>query len=186
MLSAVLHFCISMVKKYFRPIIEAIAAHHSRLVSQEDMAGILNILQTGGPVTTLSGKQASLCGMDAYQKAVNAFHADFPNFRFPKKRDLLPSNARDSQEGSMLYTRMLFSCLVDADYTASSVHPVEEGQALDAAAGLQNLYSYCQTLRAKSGADPVLNTFRDQLFQRCGQAGEQDGGLFTLTAPIGT
>lgn len=173
-------------KKYFRPIIEAIAAHHSHLVSQEDMAGILNMLQTGGPVTTLSGKQASLCGMDAYQKAVNAFHADFPDFRFPKKRDLLPSNAHDSQEDSMLYTRMLFSCLVDADYTASSDHAVEEGQALDAAAGLQNLYSYCQTLRTKSGADPVLNTFRDQLFQRCGQAGEQDGGLFTLTAPTGT
>lgn len=173
-------------RRSFRPMIEAIAAHHSHLVSQEDMAGVLKMLQTNGSVTTLSGKQASLCGMDAYQKTVNAFRADFPDFRFPKKRDLLPSNAHDSQEGSMLYTRMLFSCLVDADYTASSIHPVEEGQELDTAAGLQNLYTYYEDIQTKSGADPVLNEFRNQLFERCGQAGEQDSDLFTLTAPTGT
>lgn len=168
-----------------RPIIEAIAAHHSHLISQEDMAyALADVVQKSYPVPTPCGKQASLRGVDAYHTAYTAFQSDFPDFRLPKKRAFLSPGP--SQEGSMLYTRMLFSCLVDADYTASSTHPVEDGAALDTAAALKNLYDYCQTLRAKSGADAVLNTFRDQLFQRCGQAGEQDGGLFTLTAPTGT
>ena len=86
----------------------------------------------------------------------------------------------------MLYTRMLFSCLVDADYTVSSGISQEEKLTLDVSDGLKNLYAYRQTLGEKSGADPVLNQFRNRLFECCGEAGEQEGGLFTLTAPTGT
>ena len=86
----------------------------------------------------------------------------------------------------MLYTRMLFSCLVDADYTASSHTPPEEGPPLDVSTALKNLYDHCKALRKHSGADPVLNQYRTRLFERCGQSGEQNGGLFTLTAPTGT
>ena len=86
----------------------------------------------------------------------------------------------------MLYTRMLFSCLVDADYTASSHTPPEEGLPLDVSTALKNLYDHCKALRKHSGADPVLNQYRTRLFERCGQSGEQNGGLFTLTAPTGT
>lgn len=32
----------------------------------------------------------------------------------------------------------------------------------------------------------MLNQYRTRLFERCGQSGEQNGGLFTLTAPTGT
>ena len=180
-------FLHSFRKKAFRPVIEAVAAHHSHLISQEDMAGVLDtILQTEGQVTTPCGRRAALCGMKAYQEAAEAFRSDFPDFRFPKTKVVSPQNPFTSQEDAMLYTRMLFSCLVDADYTVSSHSPPEEGAVLDVSAGLENLYDYCKTLRAKSGADPVLNQFRNELFERCGQAGKQDGGLFTLTAPTGT
>ena len=170
-------------KKSCRPIIEAIAAHHSRLVSQEDLAGTLTaVLHADKPVTTLAGKQAALCGAEDYQNASRAFQADFPTFQFPKLPEYMPS----SQEASMLYTRMLFSCLVDADYTASSENIMEEGKPLDVSAGLHSLYAYCKALKAESHADPLLNQFRNQLFDRCGQSGEQPGGIFTLTAPTGT
>lgn len=174
-------------KKPFRPAVEAIAAHHSHLVSQEDLASVLEtVLRTKDPVTTLSGKQAALCGGQAYQEAGQIFQSEFPDFRFPKKKDILPHPALEGQEASMLYTRMLFSCLVDADYTASAGAALEEERVLDVSDGLKRLYAYRQALGAKAGADPVLNQFRNQLFERCGQAGEQAGGLFTLTAPTGT
>ncbi len=180
-------FLYSFRKKVFRPIIEAIAAHHTHLVSQEDLAGVLEtVLRTDSPVTTLCGKQAALYGMKAYQEAAEAFQTDFPDFRFPNIKALSSQNSLTKQKDSMLYTRMLFSCLVDADYTVSSGVFLEENLSLDVPASLHNLYTYCEDLRSNSRADPVLNRFRNQLFERCGQAGEQDGGLFTLTAPTGT
>ena len=181
------NFQKNSAKKPFHPMVEAIAAHHSYLVSQEDLAGVLDaVLQTKDPVTTFCGKQAALWGGQAYQEAGQVFQSEFPDFRFPRGKDLLPSPALDGQEASMLYTRMLFSCLVDADYTVSSGISQEEKLILDVSDGLKNLYAYRQTLGAKSGADPVLNQFRNRLFERCGKAGEQEGGLFTLTAPTGT
>ena len=180
-------FLQSFRKKALPPIIEAVAAHHSHLVSREDLAGVLETaLGTEGPVTTLCGKQAALCGGKDYQEAGMAFQADFPDFRFPPFKTLPPQPPLTGQEDSMLYTRMLFSCLVDADYTASSHTPPEEGPPLDVSTALKNLYDHCEALRKHSGADPVLNQFRTRLFERCGQAGEQDAGLFTLTAPTST
>ena len=174
-------------KKALCPIIEAVAAHHSHLVSREDLTGVLEaVLGTEGPVTTLCGKQAALCGEKEYQEAIMAFQADFPDFRFPPFKTLPPQPTFATQEDSMLYTRMLFSCLVDADYTASSHTPPEEGPPLDVSTALKNLYDHCKALRKHSGADPVLNQYRTRLFERCGQSGEQNGGLFTLTAPTGT
>lgn len=176
-----------LAQKPFRPVIEAVAAHHSCLASQEDMAGILeSLLQTSQAVTTLCGKRAALCGPKAYQQAAQVFQSEFPEFRFPKAKALLPQTPFDGQEASMLYTRMLFSCLVDADYTVSSEAPVQEGAALDISAGLRNLEAYRKKIGKNSQADPVLNQFRSRLFELCGQAGEQAGGLFTLTAPTGT
>ena len=180
-------FLYSCQKKALRPVIEAVAAHHSHLISREDLSGILeNTLATEKPVTTPCGKQAALCGVKDYQEALQAFLADFPDFRLPNSRTLSPQLPFDGQEDSMLYTRMLFSCLVDADYTASSDEPPEDGPPLDISAALEKLYAHCESLRKSSGADPVLNQFRTRLFERCGQAGEQDSGLFTLTAPTGT
>ena len=174
-------------QKPFRPVIEAIAAHHSQLVSQEDLSGILEqVLKSSNPTTTLNGRQAALTGIEAYGKASQLFQSEFPQYRLPAPKSLLPATAFSDQTTSMLYTRMLFSCLVDADYTVSSREFVEEGHPLDLPSCLQNLYDYQKSLRSSSSANPQLNAFRDRLFERCGQAGEQSGGLFTLTAPTGT
>lgn len=174
----------------FRPIIEAIAAHHTNLISCGDLQGTLHaVLTKEGPVTTLGGKQAALCGQTAHYEALKKLRNDFPGFKLPTSKKLQPIPPfapGTSPVGSMLYTRMLFSCLVDADYTASSDAPVEEGAPLDISTALDRLYAYCQALRTTSQANQGLNQFRNQLFERCGQAGEQEGGLFTLTAPTGT
>ena len=180
-------FLYGLRKKALHPIIEVVAAHHSHLISCDDLSGVMETaLETEGPIMTLCGKQAALCGGKDYQEARMAFQSDFPDFRFPKLQTISPQPLFNGQVDSMLHTRMLFSCLVDADYTASSHISPEEDVPLDVFTALKNLYNYCENLRKNSGADPILNQFRNRLFELCGKAGERKGGLFTLTAPTGT
>ena len=91
------------------------------------------------------------------------------------------------QPGSekMLRERMLFFCLVDADYTASSGRTASASKALEPKQLLGKLYAHMRELREKSESGRALNTIRDEVFRRCGDSGEMAPGLFTLTAPTG-
>lgn len=58
----------------------------------------------------------------------------------------------------MLYTRLLFSCLVDADYTASAMN--DDSTYLDRAEDCyfdpQALLKHCTPIAAASGKPPLL------------------------------
>ena len=92
----------------------------------------------------------------------------------------------------MLYTRLLFSCLVDADYTASAMNDDStyldraEDSCFDPQMLLEKLYAYCSDIRQASTADKTPNRYRDQVFEQCGNMGDAPEGLYTLTAPTGT
>lgn len=66
----------------------------------------------------------------------------------------------------MLYTRLLFSCLVDADYTASAMNDDNaylahaEDSCFDPLMLLEKLYAYCRDIRQASTADKTLNRYR--------------------------
>ena len=179
----------ALLKKY-TPIIEAIQGHHDGLVSVEGMEEALKAAYPDAQFDRCpSGKTPSLCGERAFLCAWDAFKKDFPDFSFPKA---------ENREGSplapiadMLDTRMLFSCLVDADYSISasdddpSYLQKNSRPPLDAEHMLQNLERHCQELRKNSTADAALNRIRNQVYEECGNAGRLPMGLFTLTAPTG-
>lgn len=166
----------------YRMAAAAIAAHHSALRSYDSLVPELEDLLTGvGPGICATGKRAALFGQEEYLTARAAFLHDFPNFYFRK----LERADSHSELEHMLRMRMLFSCLVDADYTASSGAEQPEDAVLDAESLLQTLYARMDSLREHSRADRELNQVRDQVFQACGDAGEFAPGLFTLTAPTG-
>mgnify|MGYP004641481243 FL=1 len=50
---------------------------------------------------------------------------------------------------------------------------------------LKKLEAHCARLRETSTADAGVNALRNEVYARCGEAGEQPMGLFTLTAPTG-
>ena len=85
------------------------------------------------------------------------------------------------------YTRMLFSCLVDADYldteefmTGGEVH---RGNETTPAELLERLRRYVAPwLDNASGA---LNQRRTEILRRCLRGGEDARGLYTLTIPTG-
>lgn len=177
----------NLCEKY-EPILECIAGHHDGLRAFGELKDYFKMsMLSEGPKTDLYGKTMALCGSAEYGNAKTAFLKDFPAYHFPK----LPSFAANSIIESMLDTRMLFSCLVDADHSisASDNDPqyIENstGGTLDAKTALENLYVYYAKLKKGSTANSELNSLRNEVFESCGAAGALPPGLFTLTAPTG-
>ena len=96
--------------------------------------------------------------------------------------------AKETKFAEALRTRMLFSCLVDADFldteqhfnaTQSGLRAVPEIRPEEALAALQG------DLQSKSSDGPI-NALRRQLLEDCLNAAGKLPGLFTLTAPTGS
>ncbi len=98
----------------------------------------------------------------------------------------LPTGIEPQLEG-MFFTRMLFSCLVDADYTDTA--EFMSGPAQSAAAGGSIEELWARLRQYISGWFPPrgeLNTQRCSILERCIQEGEREKpGLYTLTVPTG-
>ncbi|MCL6611499.1 MAG: CRISPR-associated helicase Cas3' [Peptococcaceae bacterium] len=96
---------------------------------------------------------------------------------------------------AMMYVRMLYSALTDADFLATEAHFVREGReyafrpdnaVLNAEVSIQRLNQYRDSVKARSNADYLINKMRDDLYECCTWAGSLPRGIFTLTAPTGS
>ncbi len=91
----------------------------------------------------------------------------------------------------MFYIRMLYSCLVDADYTATAMFEDNEYynrsmKTFDAEALLTKLNEYHDTL-VQAAADTPMNRIRNRVYDVCAKMGPLVGrSICTLTAPTGT
>lgn len=169
-----------IMNKRGKHVVEAIAGHHD---------GLRNCLfiDRNHPA---SGKTSSIRGIEEYGIAQKAFQQDFPAFQFPSiPSQHIPIN---DKVASMLYTRMLFSCLVDADYSVSATDENEDylekttDESFDPKELLTRLNAYRDGIRKSSKANGMLNGIRDMFYDQCGKAGEEnEEGLFTLTGPTG-
>ncbi len=184
---AAMLFALRRNSKY-TPIIEAVQGHHGGLASLDKRA-LAKAVTDPDFDECPSGKTASLRGKNEYRAALNAFQSDFPDFSsFPKLRQ---RGASANDTADMLDTRMLFSCLVDADYSVSAAddepdgHETKSASALDAEVALEKLLLLRESKRKNSSAAGAVNALRDEVFELCGAAGEKPTGLFTLTAPTG-
>lgn len=169
----------------YAPILEAISAHHSELRSYEELKPMFQAcMQEQKYLESCSGKEVALTGEANYRELGNTVRAFYPQWKL-----IHTPLRRKKGEARMLWTRMLLSCLVDADYTASAKEDGEiipEAPACDAEMWLRQLNDYREQLSKKSNADSKLNQLRNELFEACGRAGEGKPGIYTLTAPTGT
>lgn len=170
----------------YTSVIESILGHHDGLRSMDELDAMW---QAENYAACLTQKEPALSTKEEYLNAKKVFGTyHFPEFSAPE----LPGPAFDYPVEAMLDTRMLFSCLVDADYTISALDNDPEylkksvGQALDVEASLQKLSQHMDELRKTSTAKESLNRLREQVFTTCGEMGERcEPGLFRLTAPTG-
>ena len=121
-----------------------------------------------------------------------ALRGDLPDYSAWQSELSLPKPAapdflrRDRRTG-MFFTRMLFSCLVDADYTDTGKFMDTNAAGSGAAASIQQLYS---RLRAYIAGwfppEGELNVKRCAILEQCVREGERrTPGLYTLTVPTG-
>lgn len=88
-----------------------------------------------------------------------------------------------------LWIRMLFSCLVDADYLDTEFYMNQakaeiRGQYLSIAELKNRLQLYNEALAKK--ADPIqVNVIRSEILEKCIQAARGDRGIYSLTVPTG-
>ncbi len=96
---------------------------------------------------------------------------------------------------AMLDVRMLFSCLVDADFLDTEAHfngnshgkhLRREGPRLDTQEALRALDDYMAGIRTKTQAQAGVREAREALWNAVVHAGQSSSGLFTLTAPTGS
>lgn len=181
----------------YTPCIEVINGHHGGLVCKARI-GILDSLVGAKPgdIYTNFDKKCSLPNEDGETIAtqVTRFLEDFPdfveNYLLHVKQGIYDSQT-DSLVVQMLMTRMLYSCLVDADYSASaevddaSYFAYASGDRLNAREAEAALDSYMEIIRAGSKADPIVDAVRNELFQNCADAGSTTDWLMTVTAPTG-
>ena len=98
-----------------------------------------------------------------------------------------PPAIKDPMTDGMFFTRMLFSCLVDADYTDTGTFMDGPANEATPTASMEQLWAMLQ--QSISGWFPPkgeLNTQRCAILAQCMREGaQQKPGLFTLTVPTG-
>lgn len=131
----------------------------------------------------------------AAEPLVQRYRDDGLGFPRLKARETMLDDAAHASR--MLDVRMLFSCLVDADFLETEGHfngnaatpRVERPAApvMDFARALKLVENEAEKLQASNQAATGLQEARGRLFASCLQAGrDQSPGLFTLEAPTGT
>lgn len=103
------------------------------------------------------------------------------------------SISKEKRIEAMLYIRILFSCLVDADYTATAEYldndyfEKSEKMVLEPSVLLDRLDTYRDSLIKNSNQEIGINKLRSYVYNECTQAGrESKCDCYTLNAPTGT
>lgn len=182
-------------KRSYRPVIEAINGHHSGLIAFDELENVFQDNFRGEDLSPNGGKTAAIAGKAAYERAINCLKNDFPDFCPPKLQRFTASNSENIEIHNietMLFTRMIFSCLVDADYSVSALDKnpqylqETERMQFEGQLWLEKLLAYQREIFTQSNSEPFLNQIRNELFEQCGKMGDCGEGLLTLTAPTGT
>lgn len=100
----------------------------------------------------------------------------------------LPPRAVKDRFAEALRTRMLFSCLVDADFLDTEAHFKPQAAAQRASLSLdpERALALLKSHLAAKPADGEVNERRRRLLSDCLAAAAKAPGLFTLTAPTGS
>jgi len=164
----------------FKALLEyAIEGHHTGLPGYGELNQVLRKMNIPSCVGEITGCEESV------EELIRRFEAD--GLRLPAN---FSRPAKDCFANA-LRTRMLFSCLVDADYLDTERHfspemaKQRDAPEMNADAALDKLLNHIESLKLKS-TNETVGRIRQQLLEDCLSAALKSPGLFTLTAPTGS
>lgn len=141
------------------------------------------------------GLKARLAGADAQTEFLEALTVQppanilAPEIALPSVRDIPVDRPGDIPGRFALWVRMLFSCLVDADFLDTEAF-MDEGRsaardgALDMPALLDAFDTHMARISRNATPTPV-NTLRADVLRQCREKADRAPGVFTLTVPTG-
>lgn len=172
--------------------------HHTGFVDQDDNGFDPDMMDEAGQLVDeiLDNPEAIICG----KKTSLSCKSEYDHIlKIAGKivSQSLPQHTRDLStmpvEEKMLYIRLLFSCLVDADYSATASFMKGEdyldkmdGPTLEPEVLITKLENYHNEL-IKSADPSPMNELRQYVYECAGSSGKAYGpAFFTMTAPTGT
>lgn len=170
----------------------AIQGHHVGL-RQDNATALRGLNPTALKPRTRDGLELSDPDPDKLERRALA---DGLYFSTPAATALSQRNEMAPPVAAMLDVRLLFSCLVDADFLDTEAHfngdadgkrPRSVGPALDALAALDALNRHMrERIRVGAPADAKVLAARESLWRATGEAAQTAPNVFTLTAPTGS
>lgn len=170
-----------------------IRGHHAGLTGEFDGDMIDEVEETAEGVRSdwdweEDGKVNSLSSDEEYENIVSRIREQ--NF---EKAESLAEIASLANIEKMLFVRLIYSCLVDSDYTATQ--SFKEGKAVSE---YENKYKkweemiilldrYRERFRVLPGKGLPINRLRNRVYENAHRAGmNAEAGLYSMTAPTGT
>jgi CRISPR-associated endonuclease/helicase Cas3 len=147
----------------------ALAGHHAGLSDAQDLS---RRLDPAWPIPACNGWEAQVCGLPSTAELAGPFK---------------PGGSRGFARSFLI--RMIFSCLVDADFVETErFYAGSRGEAVERD-GFTPLGDLADRLQAHLGAvrrdDSPLNRLRSQVLDHATGRAKLPPGLFTLTVPTG-
>ena len=157
------------------PFLEmCIAGHHAGLSDY----GVST--DTGNSSTTLGRRKKKIEDFYAYKKEVKIPELKTSPVNVEKTKDLNFSLS--------MFTRMMYSCLVDADFLDTEEFMTEERSGRQQGQEIQVLLDKLEkyiTEWLKNTETESINGRRTEILKACLENGEREKGLFRLTVPTG-
>ncbi|MGE4434295.1 MAG: CRISPR-associated helicase Cas3' [Bacteroidales bacterium] len=158
---------------YWQPIAYCIAGHH---------AGLHNWYPEPGLSGSLLERLTKFELLNSIRGNLGKEIVDYKNLSAPTGK-ALPC------ESIHLWIRMLFSCLVDADYldTESFMNPesFEKRGKYESLSALKKRFENYITRFAEKSEVSELNQIRDSVLKQCIESGLLEPGFFSITVPTG-
>lgn len=158
---------------FWQPIAYCIAGHHS---------GLHNFTHNLGVSGDLSDRLKKGEFLDKIRTKIPTDLMEKINLNPPIGKPIDPKHMH-------LWIRMLFSCLVDADYldTERFMNPVSFTRRgkYDSLSELKNRFDNHMEKMCKNAPSTAVNSIRSQILKDCIKSGELSPGFFSITVPTG-
>lgn len=174
-------------------ICAVVKGHHSRmgesLARKYDLKEIYQLPEDDEfDMPDEEGKVCALSSEEEYEEIVQYAEENKLTQKI-EKTDYLPVDQMD-EFAKMLYARMLFSCLVDADYTATAMFcdevEMEQPNVLDIDKCMKDLTDYRSKILKNADPQLPINVLRNKVYHDAEAAGDLPAGFYSMTAPTGT
>jgi CRISPR-associated endonuclease/helicase Cas3 len=158
---------------HWPPLAYCIAGHHS---------GLHNFIHEPNIPGDLSERLKK-------QEFLDKIRSKIPRELFEKIDLNLPIGKPIEANQMHMWIRMLFSCLVDADFldTERFMNPEssEMRNKYDSLSELKNRFDNHMEKMCKNAPSTAVNSFRNQILRDCIKSGELSPGFFSITVPTG-